>query len=117
MKNLTLDEIYQKIASIEDESLLICNDLLELCNKALPKAQTYYETEIEELNKLYTVQESFNKIYKDLFETNTILHRVYLCPCLPEACLLNCFTNPSKYEDQDNNINKINKEKKRGNLF
>jgi hypothetical protein len=116
MSNLSLDEIREKISQIENESLLICNDLLELCDKALPKAQAFYSTENDQLNQLDTVQESFNKIYKDLFETNTILHKVFLCPCLPESLLLNCFTNSSNYDD-DQYVKKINKEKKRGKLI
>jgi hypothetical protein len=116
MSNLSLDEIREKISQIENESLLICNDLLELCDRALPKAQAFYSTEKDQLNQLDTVQESFNKIYKDLFETNTILHKVFLCPCLPESLLLNCFTNSSNYDD-DQYVKKINKEKKRGKLI
>ena len=66
--------------------MLICNDLHQLqwftwsMKKALPKAETCCEYEMEELVKLDSVEESFDKIYDDLFETNKILHKVFLCP-------------------------------------
>ena len=107
---LSLDEIKQKISDKEESSLIICNELLHLCEKALPKAQSFFVTEMDELAKLEKVEKAFDKIYDDLSDANDTLYSNFLCPCLPKT--ISSYFNSSK--EIDYMVNQVNIQKTRG---
>ena len=108
-----LSEIKKKISDTEDASLSICNELMELCEKSLPRAESYHLTETQELKTLDEIEESYNKIHDDLQDAHRIMRTLFFCPCLPIS-ILNCLA-PKGFDNES--LNEVTKEKKRGSQF